>query len=92
MVRCYDDDIGRCVTRGGTVTIQARQISKVIINAEWFNVEIGTFEVVPMEFTDETGQPFHDPLDTMAYTFFTTNRDRYYGPLSAITLYKLAEM
>ena len=74
------------------MTIQARQISKVIINSEWFNVEIGSFEVVPMEFTDETGQPFHDPLDTMAYTFFTTNRDRYYGPLSAITLYKLAEM
>ncbi len=33
----------------------------------------------------------HDPLDTMAYTFVTPNRDRYYGPLSAIQLYKLAD-
>ena len=74
------------------MTIQAHQISKVIINGEWFNVEIGTFEIVEMEFADDTGQPFHDPLDTMAYTFVTTNRDRYYGPLSAITLYKLADI
>ena len=74
------------------MTVQARQVSKVIINGEWFSVELGTFEVVPMEFTDETGQPFHDPLDTMAYSFLTTNRDRYYGPLSAISLYKLFDM
>jgi hypothetical protein len=75
-----------------SVTIPARQISKVIINGEWFNVELGTFEVVEMAFTDETGQPLHDQLETMAYTFMTPNRDRYYGPLSAITLYKLFDM
>ncbi|HVN51272.1 MAG TPA: hypothetical protein VMT43_07560 [Acidimicrobiales bacterium] len=74
------------------MTIQARQVSKVIINGEWFSVEIGTFEVIPLEFTDETGQPLHDPLDTMAYTFLTPNRDRYYGPLSAISLYKLFDI
>ncbi len=74
------------------MTIQARQISKVIINGEWFNVELGTFEVVEMAFADDDDQPVHDPLDTMAYRFMTTNRDRYYGPLSAITLYKLADI
>ncbi len=66
-------------------------ISKVIIDKEWFSVELGTFEVVEMAFVDETGTPVHDPLDTMAYTFLTPNRDRYYGPLSAIQLYKLAD-
>jgi hypothetical protein len=74
------------------VTIQAQQISKVIINGEWLSVELGTFEVVEMAFVDPSGQPMHDELDTMAYTFVTTNRDRYYGPLSAITLYKLADI
>jgi hypothetical protein len=74
------------------VGIPASQISKVIINGEWFSVELGSFEVIEMAFTDETGQPLHDQLDEMAYTFLTTNRDRYYGPLSAITLYKLADM
>jgi hypothetical protein len=74
------------------VSIPARQISKVIINGEWFSVEMGTFEVVEMMFTDESGAPLHDELDTMAYTFLTPNRDRYYGPLSAITLFKMFDV
>ncbi len=74
-----------------SVTIQAQQISKVIINGEWLSVELGSFEVVEMAFVDETGQQMHDELDTMAYSFTTTNRDHYYGPLSAITLFKLAD-
>ena len=73
------------------MALEADLISKVIINGEWFSVELGTFEVVEMMFTDEAGQPVHDPLDTMAYTFLTPNRDRYYGPLSAIQLFKLAD-
>jgi len=73
------------------VALEADLISKVIINGEWFSVELGTFEVVEMMFTDATGEPVHDPLDTMAYTFLTPNRDRYYGPLSAIQLFKLAD-
>jgi hypothetical protein len=73
------------------VALEADLISKVIINGEWFSVELGTFEVVEMAFVDETGEPGHDPLDTVAYTFLTPNRDRYYGPLSAIQLFKLAD-
>ena len=73
------------------MALEADRISKVIINGEWFSVELGTFEVVEMAFVDDTGQPVHDPLDTMAYTFLTPNRDRYYGPLSAIQLFKLAD-
>ena len=74
------------------MTIQARQVSKVIINGEWFSVELGSFEVVELLFTDETGAPLHDELDVEAYTFVTPNQDRYYGPLSAITLYNLADI
>ena len=74
------------------MAIRARQVSKVIISGEWFSVELGTFEVVPMAFTDEEGNVAHDDLGVPAYTFVTPNRDRYYGPLSAITLIKLAEI
>jgi hypothetical protein len=74
------------------VTIPAHHISKVIINGEWFSVDVGTFEVVEMAFADESGHPSHEPLDVWAYTFVTPNRDRYYGPLSAIQLYKLADI
>lgn len=71
--------------------IEADLVSKVIINGEWFNVELGTFEVTEMAFTDETGEITHDPIETLAYTFLTPNRDRYWGPLTAIDLLKMAE-
>ena len=74
------------------MAIKARQVSKVIISGEWFSVELGTFEIVPMGFTDDEGNLAHEALDVPAYTFLTPNRDRYYGPLSAITLIKLAEI
>ena len=74
------------------MAIRAKQVSRVIIGGEWFSVELGTFEVVEMAFTDESGELAHEPLDTHAYTFLTPNRDRYYGPLSAITLIKLADV
>ncbi len=74
------------------MAIKARQVSKVIISGEWFSVELGTFQVVDMAFTDDEGAPTHKPLGVPAYTFLTPNRDRYYGPLSAISLIKLAEM
>ena len=71
--------------------IEADLVSKVIINGEWFSVELGTFEVTEMLVTDSTGEPLHDPIDTLAYTFLTPNRDRYWGPLSAIELIKMAD-
>ena len=72
------------------MSIKADQVSRVIIGGEWFSVELGTFQVVPMAFTDDDGVPAHEALDIPAYTFMTPNRDRYYGPLSAIELIKLA--
>ena len=74
------------------MSIRTRQITRVIIDKEWFSVELGTFEIVEMAFVDEEGEPTHDPMDTLAYTFLTPNNDRYYGPLSAITLMKLADI
>jgi hypothetical protein len=74
------------------MSIKTGQISKIIIDNEWFSVEIGTFEVVEMTFTDDDGEPLHDPTGALAYTFLTPNRDRYYGPLSAISLIKLADV
>jgi hypothetical protein len=71
--------------------IEAHLVSKVIINGEWFSVELGTFEVTELLVTDEEGEPLHDPIDALAYTFMTPNRDRYWGPLSAIELMKMAE-
>ncbi len=77
---------------GEPMALEAHQVSKVIINGEWFSVELGTFEVTEMAFVDETGEPMHDPIDALAYSFMTPNRDRYYGPLAAIELFKLADV
>jgi hypothetical protein len=74
------------------MSIPLKRVSRVIIGGEWYSVELGTFEVVDMEFTDESGTPSHRPLDTKAYRFETPNRDVYYGPLSAIELIKLLDI
>jgi hypothetical protein len=74
------------------MAIRARQVSRVIIGGEWFSVELGTFQVVDMAFNDEQGAVTHAPLAVPAYTFLTPNNDRYYGPLSAISLMKLADI
>lgn len=74
------------------MSIPTRRVSKVVIAGEWFDVEMGTFEVVDMEFTDDDGNPLHGPIDDKAYRFMTTNRDTYYGPLRAIQLIKLFDL
>ena len=74
------------------MSVRSRQITRVIIDKEWFSVELGTFEVVEMTFLDEDGEPTHDPTGVLAYTFLTPDNDRYYGPLSAISLFKLADI
>ena len=74
------------------MSIRSLQVSKVIISGEWFSVELGTFEIVPMGFNDEQGNQSHEDLGQSAYTFLTPNHDRYYGPLSAITLIKLVDV
>ena len=74
------------------MAIKAGSISKVVIDNEWFSVELGTFDVIEMVFIDDEGEATHEPLDTKAYTFVTPTGDRYYGPLSAISLIKLADV
>jgi hypothetical protein len=75
------------------MSIPSKRIGKVIIAGEWFSVFLDSFEVVDMEFTDEDGNPIHDtPVDVKAYRFLSENRDVYYGPLSAIQLFKLIDV
>jgi hypothetical protein len=74
------------------MSVPAQRVSRVVISGEWYEVELGTFEVVEMEFTEDDGTPLHDPIDEKAYRFTTPNRDDYYGPLSAIELIKLVSM
>jgi hypothetical protein len=78
---------------GVCMSIHAKRIVKVIIAGEWFTVKLDTFEVVEMEFTDDGGNPLHsEALDVRAYRFQNDNGDEYYGPLDAITLYKLIDL
>jgi hypothetical protein len=74
------------------MAIRADHIIRVVIDNEWFSVEPGTFEVVEMAFTDDTGEATHEPLGTHAYSFITPTGDRYYGPIAAISLFKLADL
>lgn len=74
------------------MSIPARRVSRVVIAGEWYEVELGSFEVVEMEFTEDDGVPQHAPIDAKAYKFSTPNRDDYYGPLSAIDLFKLVDI
>lgn len=74
------------------MSIKVGHISRVIIDNEWLSVELGTFEVVEMTFLDDEDEPVHEPTGILAYSFRTPNNDNYYGPLSAISLFKLADM
>jgi hypothetical protein len=74
------------------MSVSAERVSRVVISGEWYEVALGTFEVVEMEFTEDDGTPIHAPIDTKAYRFSTPNRDEYYGPLSAIDLIKLVDI
>ena len=75
------------------MSIPSKRIGKVIIGGQWFNVALDTFEILEMEFTDDGGNPVHNfPLDVTAYKFVNDNGDVYYGPLSAIELYKLIDV
>ncbi len=75
------------------MSVTSRRIGKVIIGGEWFSVFLDSFEVVDMEFTDESGNPIHTgDLGVKAYKFLSQNKDEYYGPLSAIQLFKLIDV
>ncbi len=75
------------------MSIPAKRIGRVIISGEWFTVNLDSFEVLDMEFTDDAGNPIHDgPLDIKAYRFVNELGNVYYGPLSEIKLYKLIDV
>jgi hypothetical protein len=74
------------------MSVPADRVSRVVIAGEWFSVELGTFEVLDLEFLDEQGEPLHDPVPDKAYRFTTPDQDTYYGPLSAIQLVKILEL
>jgi hypothetical protein len=74
------------------MSIPARRVSRVVIAGEWYEVDLGSFEVVEMEFTEADGAPLHEPIDAKAYRFSTPNRDEYYGPLASIDLFKLIDI
>jgi hypothetical protein len=74
------------------VPINVNAVTRVIVGGEWLNVKIGTFQVEEMELVDPSGNPVHEPLRTKAYRFVNLENQEYYGPLSAIQLFKLADM
>lgn len=75
------------------MSIPAKRIGRVIVAGEWFTVALNSFEVVDMEFTDESGNPIHDtPIGTKAYRFTNELGNVYYGPLSEIKLFKLIDV
>lgn len=71
------------------MSLPLNRISRVVIFGEWIPVQIGTFRVEEMAFTDDAGNPAHAPLGIPSYRFFNENRDEYYGPLSEVQLFKL---
>jgi len=74
------------------MAIPLDRVSRVIINGEWYSVEMGTFRIEELAFVDDEGLLTHPPIDHLAYHFETPNRDEYYGPLSAIDLIKVIEI
>ena len=71
------------------MSIPAERITRVIINGEWYSVELGTFRIEPLAFVDAEGRPIHEPTGELAYRFTTPNRDEYFGPIGAIDLFKI---
>lgn len=72
--------------------ITLNKISRVVIAGEWITVERGTFEVEPMQFVDDSGNPATPPMEVWCYHFVTDNRDEYFGRLDAIDLIKMANL
>jgi hypothetical protein len=72
------------------VAINGRAVLRVIIEGEWIWVERGSFTVTALEFEDDNGNVVNVARDPIpAYYFVSTQGDPYYGPLSAISLFKL---
>jgi hypothetical protein len=74
------------------MAIPVDRVSRVIINGEWYSVEVGSFRIEELRFVDAEGRPTHGPSGELAYRFTTPNRDEYHGPLRAIDLIKVVGM
>jgi hypothetical protein len=72
------------------VAINGKAVLRVIIEGEWIWVERGSFTVTALEFSDDDGNVVNVARDPIpAYYFVSTQGDPYFGPLSAISLFKL---
>jgi hypothetical protein len=72
------------------VAINGKAVLRVIIEGEWIWVERGSFTVMALEFADDNGNVVNVSRDPIpAYYFVSTQGDPYFGPLSAISLFKL---
>lgn len=72
--------------------IEASRISRVVIRREWVTVDRGTFKVEPFTVVDDAGNATHPDIGMWAYHFFTDLGDEYYGPITEIELYKMANV
>ena len=76
------------------MAIPLQRVARVVIRGEWYSVQLSTFEVLEMAFS-ETGSDDdvkHHPVEGLAYHFVTPNNDEYWGPLSALEIIKLLEL
>lgn len=76
------------------MAIPMHRVSRVVIRGEWYSVELGTFEVTTMAFSDSGSddEVTHAPLGELAYHFVTPNHDEYWGPISALDIIKLLDI
>ncbi len=72
--------------------IKLKAISRVVIRGEWISVENGSFQIEPLQITDDNGTPVHPDLGVWAYSFRTDTKDTYYGPLNEVQLFKIASI
>ena len=72
--------------------IELHRISRVVIHSEWVTVERNTFNIEPFTMVDQSGNATHPDIGMWAYHFFTDNGDEYYGPITEIELYKMADV
>jgi len=80
--------LGVAVVAEPSEYVRARSVVRVIIAGEWIWVEPGTFTVQPFVFVDDAGNILNESNEP-AYHFVSTNKDPYFGPLSAIQLIKV---
>ena len=72
--------------------IELHRISRVVIHSEWITVQRNTFSIEPFTMVDEQGNATHPDIGMWMYHFFNDTGDEYYGPITEIELYKMAQV